>query len=169
MALAAAARWYCRLLLVATVSAASDSSGSASDSDDCSGSSSGSSSGSGPKFYQLPIVDGVGARDFWIIFSMMIAFIIIVDRLQFALDMAVKGDRCLEKLLARVYAELLVFGIVACGLLFYTVYTKMSDRMHKIFELVDIMCTLGAMLVVVVGIFMFNFLHYSHRLYPQAG
>ena len=73
----AAARWYYRLLLVATVSAASDSSGSASDSDDCSGSSSGSSSGSGPKFYQLPIVDGVGARDFWIIFSMMIAFIII--------------------------------------------------------------------------------------------
>ena len=167
MALAGAARWYCRLLLVATVSAASDSSGSASDSDDCSGSSSGSSSGSGPKFYQLPIVDGVGARDFWIIFSMMIAFIIIVDRLQFALDMAVKGDRCLEKLLARVYAELLVFGIVACGLLFYTVYTKMSDRMHKIFELVDIMCTLGAMLVVVVGIFMFNFLHYSHRLYER--
>lgn len=161
------ARWQCLLLLVATVSAASDSSGSASDSDGCSGSSSGSSSGSGPKFFEVSIVNGVGTIDFWIIFSMMIAFIIVVDRLQYALDMTVKGDRCLEKLLARVYAELLVFGVVACGLLFYTVYTHMSPRMHKIFELVDILCTLGAMLVVVVGVFMFNFLHYSHRLYER--
>ena len=166
----ASPRFYYRLLLAATVanlsSAASDSSGSASDSVDCSGSSSGSSSGS-ENFYALPIEDGVGAFPFWVVFSLMIAFIIFVDRLQYALDMAVKGDRCLEMLLARVYAELLVFGVVACGLLLYTMFAPMSSRLHKIFELVDILCTLGAMLVIVFGVFMFNFLHYSHRLYER--
>ena len=166
----ASPRFYYRLLLAATVanisSAASDSSGSASDSVDCSGSSSGSSSGSA-HFYELPIEDGVGAFQFWFVFSLMIAFIIFVDRLQYALDMAVKGDRCLEMLLARVYAELLVFGVVACGLLLYTMFAPMSSRLHKIFELVDILCTLGAMLVIVFGVFMFNFLHYSHRLYER--
>ena len=166
----ASPRFYYRLLLAATVanisSAASDSSGSASDSVDCSGSSSGSSSGSA-HFYELPIEDGVGAFQFWAVFSMMIAFIILVDRLQYALDMAVKGDRCLEMLLARVYAELLVFGVVACGLLLYTMFAPMSSRLHKIFELVDILCTLGAMLVIFFGVFMFNFLHYSHRLYER--
>ena len=161
----------CRLFLALTItqmaSASSDSSGSASESTGCSGSSSGSSSGSGNHFYELPIEDGVGAFQFWLIFSLMIIFIIVVDRIQWALDQAVKGDRCLEKLLARVYAELLVFGVVAVALLLYTMFAPMSARLHKIFELVDILCTLGAMLVIFFGIFMFNFLWFSHRLYER--
>jgi len=87
----------------------------------------------------------VNRLSFWVIFSLMLIFTIIIDRLQaYAQDMVAQSHT--EKMfLERINSELMMFGCV--GLFMFimeNLVTHLPDDQAKLVEFVDILCSMGA-------------------------
>lgn len=81
---------------------------------------------------------------FWEIFTGMIIFTVIIDRAQALADHLAKDSEDHRMFLERVYAELMMFGIVAISIFIYSNVSSISEHTHTLFEFVDILCSMGA-------------------------
>jgi len=146
------------------------SGGRSSASDDGGASSSaGSSAGSGSSgdafdasnahhsIFHLSVAD-IDSPTFWSVFTGMICFTIVIDRLQ------AKGNDIAEQsagnamIWRRVNAELMMFGIVAISIFMFTNFMgSIPEHTYLIVEFVDILCSCGCCgLILIAGILLIS-------------
>lgn len=94
--------------------------------------------------FKLPFQD-LDSLLFWIIFSAMLLFTIVVDRCENTLSRMAAKSKTESMLLQRVNAELMMFGIVGLGVFIGTnIVSDIPADFFRVFEFTDILCSLGA-------------------------
>lgn len=66
--------------------------------------------------FTLPFELGVRAKAVWVLLTLMVVYMVLVDYLHDRAEEAAKGDRCYSTFMGRVNAELMMFGVVAISL-----------------------------------------------------
>eukprot|EP00928_Gymnodinium_smaydae_P078998 TRINITY_DN6302_c0_g1_i1.p1 TRINITY_DN6302_c0_g1~~TRINITY_DN6302_c0_g1_i1.p1 ORF type:complete len:539 (+),score=132.99 TRINITY_DN6302_c0_g1_i1:35-1618(+) len=93
---------------------------------------------------------------FWKLLMGMLLATALADRCVYFVNRAVAGNKTLERFVAKVYAELMMFGCVAIGLFVYTnLAGSMTDETHLLFEFSDILCSFGACGLILLAVTMF--------------
>lgn len=89
----------------------------------------------------------------WLLMVMMFAFMIVVDRAINYAKRGAEGNYCMENLVDKIQAELLMFGAVAITLfLVQAIFSHpLDEMMHMQFEFVDILCSFGACALLFTG------------------
>lgn len=85
---------------------------------------------------------------FHLILVGMLVFTIVIDRLEWFADRAVKGNRANEMFLARVNSEIMMFGFVGLGVFLFSQIFNPPEEKFIFFEFVDIFCSLGAVILI---------------------
>jgi hypothetical protein len=105
--------------------------------------------------FLLKLADGLLQRALWWIIIIMLVYTIMVDRAQALANYLAQGDRCDEMFVQRVYAELQIFGLVAISLFIgQNLIGRMPVKYFVLFEFTDILCSMGACSLIVVGVVM---------------
>lgn len=94
--------------------------------------------------FKLPFQD-LDSLLFWVIFSGMLLFTIIIDRCENSLTRLAANSKTETMLLQRINAELMMFGIVGLGVFIGTnIVSDIPAEFFRVFEFTDILCSLGA-------------------------
>lgn len=104
--------------------------------------------------FTIDIVD-IDNMYFHTIFGSMLVFTIIVDRLEWLADAAVKGNRANEMFLSRVNAEIMMFGFVGVGVFVTSQFIRVPHDKFIFFEFVDIFCSLSAVMLIGIAAVLF--------------
>jgi len=93
---------------------------------------------------------------FWVIFSLMLVFTIVIDRLQAVAQARVLDSSTEKMFLERINSELMMFGCV--GLFMFVLENSVAhlpDDQAKLVEFVDILCSMGACNLIVEAFMLF--------------
>eukprot|EP00420_Gonyaulax_spinifera_P024031 CAMPEP_0197893416 /NCGR_PEP_ID=MMETSP1439-20131203/32742_1 /TAXON_ID=66791 /ORGANISM="Gonyaulax spinifera, Strain CCMP409" /LENGTH=543 /DNA_ID=CAMNT_0043513681 /DNA_START=45 /DNA_END=1676 /DNA_ORIENTATION=- len=108
--------------------------------------------GGGGSIFRLSFKTIADNEDFWWLMIGMSLFMIAVDRLSWLAEKWAAHDACKRRLIERINAEMMMFGIVAITLfIFQEVLLKLSDEGNDQFHFVDLMCSIGACTVIFCG------------------
>lgn len=108
--------------------------------------------------FLLHLEDGLLQRALWWIILGMLVYTIMVDRAQALAQYLSQGDRCDEMFVQRVYAELQIFGLIAISLFIcQNLAGRMPVKYFVLFEFTDILCSMGACSLIVVGVVLHSF------------
>ena len=79
---------------------------------------------------------------------------VVIDLLLRVLTRVAEGDRCLEMFVSRFVGELTMFGAVAITLLILSqaLGDTLEHSSHVVLEFVDVFCSVGACLLIAMGI-----------------
>jgi hypothetical protein len=108
--------------------------------------------------FLLKLADGLLQKALWWIIVIMLVYTICVDRAQALANYLAQGDRCDEMFVQRVYAELQIFGLVAISLFIgQNLVGRMPVKYFVLFEFTDILCSMGACSLILVGVVLHSF------------
>jgi len=89
---------------------------------------------------------------FWVILAGMMAFTILIDRCENTLTRWCKNDKTEWMLLQRINAELMMFGVIGLGVFIGSnLISDIPEHYFQLFEFIDILCSLGAVGVIVIA------------------
>jgi hypothetical protein len=107
--------------------------------------------------FLLDFKKGVDRVELWWFVTIMLTYTIVVDRLQALANYLAEGDRCDEMFVQRVYSELQIFGLVAITLFIgQNLLGHLSMDQFILFEFTDILCSMGACTLILVGVVLFT-------------
>lgn len=92
---------------------------------------------------------------FWMIITGMLAFTIVIDRLQWLATEAAGTNRCNVMFLNRCIGELMMFGVVAISVFLFSQLSDMDEHTKHLFEFVDLLCSFAACALILMGIVLF--------------
>mmetsp|Transcript_110757 Transcript_110757/g.336749 ORF Transcript_110757/g.336749 Transcript_110757/m.336749 type:complete len:529 (+) Transcript_110757:2-1588(+) len=126
--------------------------------------------GGGGSIFQLEFEVIADSTSFWLLCLTMIIFMIIIDRLQWALEHWAGNDFCKRRFMERINAEMMMFGIVAITLfLFQYVFLKLDDKGNDQFHYVDLLCSIAACTLIFFGGCLMLFMQWMTRHYRNFG
>jgi hypothetical protein len=118
--------------------------------------------------FLLKLEDGLLQNALWWIVVGMLVYTICVDRAQALAQYLSQGDRCDEMFVQRIYAELQIFGLIAISLfIFQNLLGRIPGKYFVLFEFVDILCSMGACSLIVVGVVLYSFRKKLERSWTQ--
>lgn len=100
---------------------------------------------------------------FWIIMASMLVFTIGIDRAEYAAATASKTSAMEKEFLNRINAELMMFGCVGLALFIVNKVVELSEDTHILIEFIDILCSLGAVGMIVIAAMLYCTRYYNDR------
>lgn len=95
----------------------------------------------------------------------MLAFTIVVDRLESVAKFLASGNASHQRFLKRVNAEIMMFGFVGLGVFLFSQLERPSNSHFVFFEFVDIFCSLGAVVIIIMAVVLFAMQKRLERTY----
>eukprot|EP00965_Chrysotila_dentata_P209474 6185312-Pleurochrysis_carterae.AAC.4 len=124
----------------------------------------------GKSVFQLSYEEAAYNSDCWQIMMYMLVFVMIVDTTQRLVGRFAEGDRVTEMFVSRLESELLMFGAIALVVFFLDQGLNplvLSDKMYKLVKFADIIVSIAAILLIVVGCWAYLLLLRARRHYHQ--
>jgi len=106
---------------------------------------------------------------FWWVLIAMLAFTIVVDRMEYYATLASEHDMTKQMYLARLNAELMMFGLVSTCVFVTEQFFEPSVEDVILFEFVDIFCSAGACGLFITGLVLFILHHTMERQWKVFG
>jgi len=104
---------------------------------------------------------------FWFVFACMLAFTIVVDRLDSKAAQLAANKYAEQMFLSRVHAELMMFGCVGLCLFGMSNTTDLNHDQELIVEFVDILCSMGACGLIVMAGVLFAMRKYNVKCWKE--
>eukprot|EP00965_Chrysotila_dentata_P176878 5841700-Pleurochrysis_carterae.AAC.2 len=120
--------------------------------------------------FMLSYDDVTYNSDFWQIFVYLLLFVILVDTIGHISERFSEGDRVTEMFVRRLNAEVLMFGSIALVIFFLDQGIDplyISDKTQKLIKFADIVVSLSAIFLILVGCWAYVLLLRSRRHYHE--
>lgn len=91
-------------------------------------------------------------KKFWCLIAMLFLYTLIIELVKQKVVQETKEDRCNRAFVERMFAEVMVFGVVAMSVFVSSQFFTMSMETFHIFEFADILISFGALFLLVAGL-----------------
>lgn len=102
---------------------------------------------------------------FYLVLLGMLAFSVVIDRLEAAAVWLASGRRSKQVFLERVNAEVMMFGFVGLGVFLFSQIKQPSSQHFEFFEFVDIFCSLSAVVIILMAVVLLMIQHRLEKKY----